>query len=140
MKRGQGRHLPRVLRASHWRQMRRTAWTNLSRLRFRRTAVVLVVAPQFRVEHLLLVFQWRVQMFSTPCGDSEEPAPRDLAAEGQIQAVLALAPDRLSRRYAYQVLLIEDLGLRCFSSMIVAMSSAEGPKAPRQNSSRRSLS
>ncbi len=34
---------------------------------------------------------------------------RDLAAEGQIQAVLALAPDRLSRRYAYQVLLIEEL-------------------------------
>jgi site-specific DNA recombinase len=35
---------------------------------------------------------------------------RDLAAEGQIQAVLALAPDRLSRKYAYQVLLIEELG------------------------------
>lgn len=34
---------------------------------------------------------------------------RDLAAEGQIQAVLALAPDRLSRKYAYQVLLIEEL-------------------------------
>lgn len=34
---------------------------------------------------------------------------RDLAAEGQIQAVLVLAPDRLSRRYAYQVLLIEEL-------------------------------
>ena len=27
---------------------------------------------------------------------------RDLAAEGQIQAVLALSPDRLSRKYAYQ--------------------------------------
>ena len=26
---------------------------------------------------------------------------RDLAAEGQIQAVLALSPDRLSRKYAY---------------------------------------
>lgn len=34
---------------------------------------------------------------------------RDLAAEGQIQAVLALAPDRLSRKYAYQVLLVEEL-------------------------------
>ena len=34
---------------------------------------------------------------------------RDLAAEGQIQAVLALSPDRLSRKYAYQVLLIEEL-------------------------------
>jgi site-specific DNA recombinase len=34
---------------------------------------------------------------------------RDLAAGGEIQAVLALAPDRLSRKYAYQVLLIEEL-------------------------------
>jgi len=34
---------------------------------------------------------------------------RDLAAEGQIEAVLAYAPDRLSRKYAYQVLLIEEL-------------------------------
>ena len=34
---------------------------------------------------------------------------RDLAAEGEIQTVLALAPDRLSRKYAYQVLLIEEL-------------------------------
>jgi site-specific DNA recombinase len=33
---------------------------------------------------------------------------RDLAAEGQIQAVLVYAPDRLSRRYAYQILLIEE--------------------------------
>ncbi len=33
---------------------------------------------------------------------------RDLAAEGQIQAVLAYAPDRLSRKYAYQILLIEE--------------------------------
>jgi site-specific DNA recombinase len=34
---------------------------------------------------------------------------RDLAAEGQIQALLMLSPDRLSRKYAYQVLLIEEL-------------------------------
>jgi len=34
---------------------------------------------------------------------------RDLAAEGQIHAVLALSPDRLSRKYAYQVLLTEEL-------------------------------
>jgi site-specific DNA recombinase len=33
---------------------------------------------------------------------------RDLAAEGQIEAVLVHAPDRLSRKYAYQVLLIEE--------------------------------
>ncbi len=35
---------------------------------------------------------------------------RDLAAEGQIQAVLVHSPDRLSRKYAYQILLIEELG------------------------------
>src|SRR3989441_5616019 len=34
---------------------------------------------------------------------------RDLAAEGQIQAVLVYSPDRLSRKYAYQILLIEEL-------------------------------
>ena len=33
---------------------------------------------------------------------------RDLAAEGQLEAVLVYAPDRLSRKYAYQVLLIEE--------------------------------
>src|SRR6202521_1612266 len=34
---------------------------------------------------------------------------RDLAAEGLIQAFLVYAPDRLSRRYAHQILLIEEL-------------------------------
>ena len=34
---------------------------------------------------------------------------RDLAAEGALDAVLVYAPDRLSRRYAYQILLIEEL-------------------------------
>ena len=33
---------------------------------------------------------------------------RDLAAEGLIEAVLVYAPDRLSRHYAHQVLLIEE--------------------------------
>ena len=33
---------------------------------------------------------------------------RDLAAEGLIQAILVYAPDRLSRRYAHQILLIEE--------------------------------
>src|ERR1022692_2369064 len=35
-------------------------------------------------------------------------AVRDLAAAGQIGAVLVYAPDRLSRKYAYQVLLTEE--------------------------------
>ena len=34
---------------------------------------------------------------------------RDLAAEGQIQFVLVHSPDRLSRKYAYQILLTEEL-------------------------------
>src|SRR5580692_6053512 len=34
---------------------------------------------------------------------------RDLAAEGQIQVVLVYSPDRLSRKYAYQILLTEEL-------------------------------
>jgi site-specific DNA recombinase len=33
---------------------------------------------------------------------------RDLSAEGQIQAVLIYSPDRLSRNYAYQVVLIDE--------------------------------
>jgi site-specific DNA recombinase len=33
---------------------------------------------------------------------------RDLAAEGQIQVVLPYSPDRWSRKYAYQILLIEE--------------------------------
>ena len=33
---------------------------------------------------------------------------RDLASEGQIEAVLVYSPDRLSRKYAYQIFLIEE--------------------------------
>jgi site-specific DNA recombinase len=39
-------------------------------------------------------------------------ALRDLAAAGHIQAALVFSPDRLSRKYAYQVLLTEELS-RC---------------------------
>src|SRR5215471_1741076 len=39
-------------------------------------------------------------------------ALRDLAATGQIEAALVYCPDRLARKYAYQVLLIEELA-RC---------------------------
>ena len=39
-------------------------------------------------------------------------AVRDLAAAGHLQAVLVYSPDRLSRKYAYQVLLAEELS-RC---------------------------
>jgi site-specific DNA recombinase len=36
---------------------------------------------------------------------------RDLAAQIELPVVLCYAPDRLARRYAYQALLIEELGL-----------------------------
>src|SRR5437867_1412478 len=39
-------------------------------------------------------------------------AARDLAAQGHIEAVLVHSPDRLSRKYAYQVLLAEELARR----------------------------
>jgi site-specific DNA recombinase len=44
---------------------------------------------------------------------------RDLAAEGQIQAVLVYAPDRLSRKYAYQILLIEELARNGVETLFV---------------------
>jgi len=44
-------------------------------------------------------------------------ALRDLAAEGQIAPVLVYSPDRLSRKYAYQVLLSEELA-RCGMELV----------------------
>ena len=44
-------------------------------------------------------------------------ALRDLAAGGQIQTVLIYSPDRLGRKYAYQVLLAEELA-RCGVELI----------------------
>src|SRR5437667_8791433 len=41
----------------------------------------------------------------------------DLAAQGQIEAALVYAPDRLSRKYAYQVLLAEEFA-RCGVSIV----------------------
>jgi site-specific DNA recombinase len=50
-------------------------------------------------------------------------ALRDLAAEGQIRAVLVYSPDRLSRKYAYQVLLAEELS-RCGVELVFLKSPA----------------
>ncbi len=44
---------------------------------------------------------------------------RDLAAEGQIQVVLAYSPDRLSRKYAYQILLMEELARNGVETLFV---------------------
>jgi len=49
---------------------------------------------------------------------------RDLSAESQIQAVLVHSPDRLSRNYAYQVLLIDE-----FSSCGTEVLFVNSPKA-----------
>ena len=53
---------------------------------------------------------------------------RDLAAEGQIQVVLAYAPDRLSRKYAYQVLLIEELARHGVETRFVKSPQSETPE------------
>ena len=50
-------------------------------------------------------------------------ALRDLAAEGQIGAVLIHSPDRLSRKYANQVLLAEELS-RCGVELVYLKSPA----------------
>jgi site-specific DNA recombinase len=50
---------------------------------------------------------------------------RDLAAEGQLEAVLVYSPDRLSRKYAYQVLLIEELSRQGVASVFVKAPQAE---------------
>src|SRR3977135_176878 len=46
---------------------------------------------------------------------------RDLAAEGLIEAVLVYAPDRLSRRYAHQILLIEELARARGETLVVCV-------------------
>jgi site-specific DNA recombinase len=53
---------------------------------------------------------------------------RDLAAEGQIQALLVLSPDRLSRKYAYQVLLIEELTRQGVETVFLKAPQANTPE------------
>ena len=53
---------------------------------------------------------------------------RDLAAEGRIDTVLVHAPDRLSRRYAYQVLLIEELARQGVETVFLRAPSMKPPE------------
>ena len=53
---------------------------------------------------------------------------RDLAAEGQIQMVLAYSPDRLSRKYAYQVLLMEEFIRHGVEMVFVKAPQSETPE------------
>jgi site-specific DNA recombinase len=55
---------------------------------------------------------------------------RDLAAEGQIQVVLAYSPDRLSRKYAYQILLMEEFARQGVETVFVK--SPQGDSAEDQ--------
>ena len=53
---------------------------------------------------------------------------RDLAAGGQIEAVLVLSPDRLSRKYAYQVLLTEELARHGVAAVFLRAPRSETPE------------
>ncbi len=53
---------------------------------------------------------------------------RDLAAEGQIEAVLVHSPDRLSRKYAYQVLLVEEFARQGVEVVFIRSPKAQTPE------------
>lgn len=53
---------------------------------------------------------------------------RDLSAEGQIQAVLVYSPDRLSRNYAYQVVLLDEFASLGTEVLFVNSPKAETPE------------
>jgi len=53
---------------------------------------------------------------------------RDLAAEGQIEVVLVYSPDRLSRKYAYQVLLIEEFARQGAEVIFIKSPQASTPE------------
>jgi len=53
---------------------------------------------------------------------------RDLASEGQIQAVLIHSPDRLSRKYAYQVLLTEEFARQGVETIFIKAPHSDTPE------------
>jgi len=53
---------------------------------------------------------------------------RDLAAEGQIETILVYSPDRLSRKYAYQVLLMEEFARQGVETIFIKSPSASTPE------------
>ena len=53
---------------------------------------------------------------------------RDLACEGQIDTLLIYSPDRLSRRYAYQVLLIEEFARNGVEVVFIKSPKASTPE------------
>jgi len=53
---------------------------------------------------------------------------RDLAATGQIETILIYSPDRLSRKYAYQVLLVEEFARCGVDVAFIRSAKAETPE------------
>jgi site-specific DNA recombinase len=53
---------------------------------------------------------------------------RDLSAEGQVQAILVYSPDRLSRNYAYQVVLLDEFASYGTEVLFVNSPKAETPE------------
>src|SRR3989475_11174784 len=53
---------------------------------------------------------------------------RDLVAEGQVETVLVYAPDRLSRSYAYQVLLLEEFGQAGGQTLFLKSAGGDSPE------------
>jgi site-specific DNA recombinase len=53
---------------------------------------------------------------------------RDLAAEGQLEAILVYSPDRLSRKYAYQILLTEEFARNGVDTVFVKAPKSDTPE------------
>lgn len=53
---------------------------------------------------------------------------RDLVSEGQVQTVLIYGPDRLSRKYAYQVVLLEEFSRQGVETVFLQGVSAQTPE------------
>ncbi len=53
---------------------------------------------------------------------------RDLASEGQIETLLIFSPDRLSRKYAYQVLLVEEFSRNGVAVVFLKSAKATTPE------------
>jgi site-specific DNA recombinase len=53
---------------------------------------------------------------------------RDLACEGQLEKILILSPDRLSRKYAYQVLLVEEFSRNGIEVVFIKSIQAKTPE------------
>ena len=53
---------------------------------------------------------------------------RDLACEGQLEKILILSPDRLSRKYSYQVLLVEEFSRNGIEVIFLKSPQAKTPE------------